>query len=409
MTPRLRLIEAAGLALAGAAALSASTTFHGRPELSASNAVVPVNAGSRNPGDISANNSPTLAQNPARPANLAVVNRVDTPRYTCGLNVSQDRGMRWSGVAIPIPPGEERKCYAPDVAFAADGTLYVSYVTLSGTENEPHAVWLARSTDGGRTLQTPRRVAGRLAFGVRLSTDPKRPERLYLTWLQPDMVGLYLFSGSNNRIVVTRSDDGGRHFRKPVRASQRRQRVLAPSPAVGPNGALYVLYLDLGGDRLDYEGGHGSSGGPPYTGRFALVLGRSTDGGQTWRESLVDDRVVPTRRFIAFLPPSPSLAVDRRDGRIYVAFEDGRTRPSDVVVWSLAPGAGEWRGPTRVNDTAANDRSWQYLPAIAVAPDGRLDIAYYDRRRDPANRRNEVSAQSSSDGGRTFTPHVTIT
>jgi hypothetical protein len=407
---RQRLIEAAILALVALAALVVAAMFDGRAALQPSGGSVPVDgAAARNPGDIDANNSPTLAQNPRRPAELAVVNRVDTPRYGCALHVSRNHGAGWTAVAIPIPAGEERKCYAPDAAFGADGTLYVSYVTLQGTENRPHAIWLARSQDGGRTLSAPRRVSGPLGFQVRVATDPRRAGRLYLTWLQPEAVGLFLFAGTDNRIVAARSDDGGRSFGRPVRVSApTRERVLAPSPAVGPDGGLYVLYLDVGDDRLDYAAGHHLSGGPPYGGTFALVLGRSTDGGATWQESVVDDRVVPTRRFIAFLPPTPSLAVDPRSGRVYVAFEDGRNRPADVHLWSLAPGAGTWKGPLRVNDTPRGDRSTQYLPKLAVARNGRLDVAYYDRRDDPADHRNAVAVQSSVDGGRSFTPHIDV-
>jgi len=409
-TPRQRLVAAAALALVGAAALGSSIALKGRPLIAVSDANRTVNPGARDAGDIRANNSPGLAQNPRRASNLAVVNRIDTPDYSCALQVSQDRGARWSRVPVPIPPGAGRKCYAPDVTFGADGTLYVSYVTLRGNANSPGAVWVARSVDGGRTLSAPRRVSGPLAFQVRLTADPKRSKRLYLTWLQPADVGLFLFAGGPNRIVVARSDDGGRNWQPPVQASEpRRERVLAPSPAVGPDGALYVLYLDVGGDRLDYNGGHNGLGGAPYDGRFALVLARSSDGGATWGESVVDDRVAPTRRFLAFLPPSPSLAVDPRDGRIFAAFEDGSRSPSDVHVWTLPPGADRWDGPTRVNDTPAGDRTSQYLPKIGVAPDGRLDVAYYDRRDDPANRRNTVSVQSSFDAGRSFTAHVTVT
>lgn len=407
---RRRPAGVAVLAVAGVLALVASAVLDGSRAPEPPAAVVPVNAGSRDQGDISANNSPTLTQNPRRATNLAVVNRVDTPRYTCGLHVSQDGGSRWSRVSIPIAPGEEDKCYAPDAKFAADGTLYVSYVTLRGAGNSPHAVWVTRSTDGGMTLAAPTRVSGRYAFQVRLATDPRRPQRVYLTWLQPEDIGLYLFAGDDNRIVVARSDDGGRSFGRPVRASDGlRQRVLAPSAAVGRDGELYVLFLDVGDDRLDYEGGHASRGGAPYSGRFSLVLGRSTDGGATWEESLVDDGVVPTRRFIAFLPPSPSLAVDGSSGRVYVAFEDGRDSPSDVLLWSLARGATDWSGPERVNDTPSADRTTQYLPQLAVAPGGRLDVAYYDRRADPGDRMNHVSVQSSHDAGRTFTAHATIT
>ena len=399
-----RVVAALLLVVAGVVAIAASFALGDQEQLASSGTDVPVNASSLDAGNIDANNTPSLAQNPRRPDNLAVVNRIDTPAYSCALHVSLDRGASWSDTKVPIPRGEEPKCYAPDVTFASDGTMHMSYVTLRGNGNRPHALWVVASADGGRTLSAPRRVRGPLAFQVRLAADPKRPQRLYLSWLQPSAVGLFLFTGNGTRVEVVRSDDGGRSWSAPVAASDpQRRRVLAPSPAVGPDGALYVLYLDVGDDRLDYEGAHHGAGGPPYAGRFSLVLARSTDAGATWQESLVDDRIVPTRRFLAFLPPFPSLAVDQGSGRIYAAFEDGANRPSDVHLWSLAPGAADWDGPVRVNDTPPGDRSWQYLPKVAVAPDGRVDVAYYDRRADPAGHRNAVSAQSSFDAGATFT------
>ncbi|MEA2143923.1 MAG: hypothetical protein QOI64_2353 [Solirubrobacteraceae bacterium] len=400
---------AAALLVAGAAALGVSTGFHGHTTIRPAGPDLPVNPGARNPADISANNSPALAQNPRRPAELAIANRIDSPDYSCALRVSHDHGVHWSSVKVPIPRGEGHKCYAPDVAFGADGTLHMSFVTLRGNGNEPHAAWLATSRDGGRTLSAPSRALGPLAFQVSLAADPKRPGRLYLSWLQPAQVGLYLFSGTGNRIQVVRSDDGGRTWSRPVRASDAaRERVLAPTAAVAADGSIYVLYLDVGDDRLDYEAAHGARGGAPYAGRFTLVLGRSDDGGRTWQESVVDNRVVPTRRFLAFLPPTPSLAIDDADGRIYAAFEDGGAGRADVHLWSLARGARSWTGPTKVNDTPRRDRTSQYLPQLAVEPGGRLDIAYYDRRADAGDRFNAVSLQSSTDGGRTFTGHVTL-
>lgn len=182
-----------------------------------------------------------------------------------------------------------------------------------------------------------------------------------------------------------------------------RGRVLAPSAVVGGRGELYVLFMDVGDDRLDYEGGHRGDGGAPYDGRFSLVLARSLDRGSSWSESVVDERVVPTRRFISFLAPFAALAVDRRRGRLYVAFEDARLGSPDVYVRSLAPGSATWSAAVRVNDTPRGDRSWQYLPQLAVAADGRVDVVYYDRRLGGrANLRNEVSLQSSHDGAASF-------
>jgi hypothetical protein len=369
----------------------------------------PVNAGARNLGDISAHNSPTVVRNPRDRRNLVITNRIDSPDFSCAVHVSTDAGATWTRTRVPIPPGPGRKCYAADAAFAGNGDLHVSYVTLQGRGNTPSAVWVAASRDGGRTLGAPRKVAGELAFQVRIAADPARPATLYLSWVQAREVGTLRFT-AGNPIVVARSDDGGAHWSRPVRVNApSRSRVVAPSAAIGPKGELYLLYLDVGDDTLDYEGGHDAFGGPPYAGRFSLVLARSLDRGATWAESVVDDAVVPIRRFIAFLPPFPSLAVDRHSGRLYVAFHDGRDGDPDVRVWSLGPGSSTWSGPVRVNDTPARDRTAQYLPKLAVAPDGRVDVAYYDRREDArSDVFNRVSLQSSDDEARSFGPRTEL-
>jgi len=415
------------LVLAGACAVIVAGSFDERPTVRIVGRDTPVNVSARSTEDISAHNSPTLVRNPVRPQNLAVSSRIDTPFFSCALHVSADAGSSWSQTAIPAPKGEEAKCFAPDVAFSADGTLYLSFVTLKGRNNVPNAVWLSTSKDGGRTLSTPVKVAGPLAFQVRLAPDPSRPRRLYMTWLQALDVGTLKFTRLGNPIQTVRSDDGGRTWTRPTRVSSgKRQRVVTPSPVVGPKGQLYVLYLDLGQDRLDYAAGHQGRGGPPYPGRFSLVLARSLDGGRKWSESVVDDRLRAISRFIVFFPPSPSVTVDR-DGRIYAAFHDARLGDPDVWLWSLESGRSEWEGPSRVNDTKQRDGTSQYMPKLSVAPNGRLDILYYDRRADrvvpgsatpggparsarrPSNILNDVSLQTSIDAGKSFSKSVRLT
>jgi len=396
------------LALLGVGAFTLSHAYDASQEVRKLGPTVPVNEGARDPADIAANNSPAVARSPVDARKLVVANRIDSPRYSCSVHKSSNAGSTWSQTPVPAPKGEGI-CYAPDLAFGGDGTLYMTFVTLRGLGNVPNAAWLVTSKDGGKTFSEPRRLLGRLPFQVRLAADPARPRSVYVTWLQARDVGLYSLARPGNPIRAMRSDDGGQTWQPSVRVSGRgHARADAASPAVGPDGELYVLYLDLGDDVLDYEGGHQGRGGPPYQGNWQLVLARSQDRGRSWRESVVERTLVPSERFVAFIPPFPSLAVDGRSGRIYASFEDASLGDADVWVWSLPRGGSAWEGPTRVNDTRRRDRTTQYRPKLAVAPNGRLDVVYYDRRADRRDVMNEVSFQFSSDGGKTYSPRVRL-
>lgn len=386
-----------------------ATSYARPPDARVVGGNVPVNEGATDLRDIAANNSPTLVRSPVDAARLVVVNRIDSPEFACAVHLSSDGGATWSRLAIPLPRDEEPKCFAPDAAFGADGTLHVSFVTLHGQGNVPNSVWVTSLTPDGIRLSSPVKALGSLAFQVRLVADPTRPGWLYLTWLQAGATAFLAFPETGNPVQFSRSDDGGRTWTQPVRVSaEARARVVAPSAVVSPGGQVTVLYVDLGDDRLDYAGAHQGRGGDPYDGAWQLVAARSADRGATWEESVVDDGVVPTERFLVFLPPSPSLALDGEGGHLYAAFTDGRAGDADVWVWRSGDGGVTWDQPVRANDTAPGDGTSQYLPRLAVAPAGRLDVLYYDRRGDPANVMNEVSLQSSFDRGRSFSSSVTV-
>lgn len=403
------MVLGAAVAVLGTGALLVGLSAPSPGDVEISRAVAPIDAGARDPRDIRAHNSPSLVRNPRDEANLVVSNRIDTPAFSCALHVSLDGGVSWSETAVPIPAGEEDKCYAPDVAFGADGTLYASYVTLQGVGNVPNAGWVVSSTDQGRSLSTPVKALGPRSFQVRVLADATTPGLLYLSWLQAGGVATLGFSGTSNAVNVARSIDGGLTWEQPTRVdSSSRSRPLAPSMALGPKGALYVAYLDLGDDVLDYSGAHAGSGGDPYPGPWTMIVARSTDQGRSWQEAVVDDRMVPAERLLAFIPPFPSLAVDPKRGSVHVAFTDGRAGDPDVWLWTSKDGGDTWAPPRRVNDTPEADGTSQYLPEVAVSAGGRLDVVYYDRRADPENVTNEVSLQSSSDGGRTFTPRIPL-
>jgi hypothetical protein len=153
-----RRSRAAGAALivAGVVAILASQILGGSAGARVDGGDRPVNLGAGDLSDISAHNSPTLARNPRDPQNLVATSRIDSPDFSCALHTTSDGGRRWRRTVVAVPRGG-RTCFAPDAAFASDGTLYVSYVTLQGVGNRPNAVWIASSRDGGRTLGAPHR------------------------------------------------------------------------------------------------------------------------------------------------------------------------------------------------------------------------------------------------------------
>lgn len=345
---------------------------------------------------IDANNSPSLARNPILERNVVLVHRVDRPGFSAQLHSSLDGGRTWQTTALPLPDGLDRP-FAPDAAFAPDGTLFVSYVNLEGNGNVPANLWLASSKDGGRTLSAPVRVAGRLTFQARLAVDAAN--RVHLTWLQANDVALLRLVGGPNPVVAVHSTDGGRTFSDPVVVSDpERERVGAATPVVDSGGDLVVLYQDYKDDRRDFE----FLEGPPWEEPFALVVTRSEDGGRTFSPGVeVDAGLVPTRRFLVFLPEFPSLAAGS-DGVLYAAWADGRNGDEDVFLRRSDDGGRTWADPVRVNDNAVGDGTSQYLPRVAVAPGGRVDVLYLDRRRDPDDVMTEARLATSDDGGARF-------
>ena len=357
------------------------------------------------PGPVTVNNSPALVRHPAEPDQLVVAHRIDRPGFDALLEWSDDGGTSWSSTELPLPPGtpacaaspEGTPCpFAPDVAFGPDGTLYVLYVHLEGRGNSPAALWLARSQDGGRTMEGPVRVAGELSFQARLAVAPDGT--VHVVWLQAQDVGLNRLVGPAP-IVASSSGDGGRTFSEPVPVSDpARERVGAPAPVVDSDGDLVVLYEDFKNDRRDFE----NLEGPPDPGPFSLVVSRSDDGGSSFSPGTeLEAGIVPTERFLVFLPEFPSLAAGP-EGVLYAAWHDGRNGDDDVFIRRSEDGGGTWTEPTRVNDNPVDDGTDQYLPRVAVAPGGRVDVLFYDRRADPANVMTETFLASSTDRGASF-------
>ena len=345
---------------------------------------------------ITAHNSPAAAVDPSRPSTVAVADKTDTPATGCNVSVSIDDGNNWVP-SDPVPPEPETHCYWPDPAFDSGGNLLVLYTAMRQNFNESAGVYLQRYADN-KPSGAPLAVTGPDAFHARLAVTG---DRVLVTWIQmTPATGVAFQAGSaaGSSLELAASDDGGRTFRPPVTLSTPGQLLLQPTVLVGRGGEVVVGALDLGADLLDYESQHQGQIGRPYSGRWQVVTYTSIDGGATFgRRTAVGD-VVPAKRIYPDLgSPTPGFAVDPTSGRIYATWDSGRGSARDVYLsWSDDAGRS-WERATEFSR-----RSSQTLPAVGVSPDGRVDLLFYDRSKDPTDVMTEPVLASSWDRGRTF-------
>jgi len=245
-TGLLRRLTAAGAALLAVLA-SAPTEAAEGPVVTAAVQVTP------DPAYVRAHSSPQIARNPSN-GELVIVEGNPRGSRKCEESIYRDDGRTW------FPGGDPMDKRFPDctlygefgpyatMAFASDGTLFMSYV---GSEiapllrdDVPRHLFLARSSDGGRSFATTRVYEAPAANKDRglnksptLAVDPSNPKRVYVGW----GMGVFAASKEKRRSMVAASADGGQSFAEAVDVSED-QGGIYPSLAVGPDGVVHGVY-----------------------------------------------------------------------------------------------------------------------------------------------------------------------
>lgn len=370
-----------------------------------------------------AHTSAQIARHPDT-GELVIVEGEVRPSQRCNVHISTDDGRSWQKGG-DLMPEEFTDCtltaeYGPyaTLEFAADGTLYVAFVASKlppepqeRTEAHRH-VYLARSSDGGRTFEhtavfradtnDPNLDTNK---GPMLAVDPSDPSRVYVGWRQ----GLWQDDSQKVRSNVAASDDGGETFGDPVDISGEEGGDY-PGLAVGPDGTVHAVYWTRTFGAADDEN-------PVRPIQYA----RSDDFGESFTEA---EPIDPGNQSAS---RPPVLAADPNSDALYMTwygnqeernaepdFEDAR---HDIIFRASRDGGETWSERLIINDDDTDTN--QHDPGIAIAPNGRVDVVWYDFRDSPTPP-VDTTGQGGEDGmahvyyawsedqGTTFSPSYRI-
>ena len=389
-----------------------------------------------NPNAVRAHITPLLARSPK--TGELVIGEVDA-RGTreCTVHISSDAGRSWAlGGPFMVKPVTDCSIgaeFGPPITpfFDKDGVLNVAFTandparlasserpttTTDVREDIPRNAYLARSTDGGRTFTTALVAAGKEGSTQTAyidaphgAVDPVNPNNVYVSWGQGD------WSNEKDpiRTMVAASTDGGRTFGPPVNINNG-EGADYTFLVVDTKGVVHATYWSRGVGTEAWDTTQTRINGRRNP--TPLVHMSSADNGKTWERSVID----PGNQRVYRAAP---LAVDPVSGALYAVWHqypdpnnfeanrDGKDRV-DVYFSASTDGGRTWSRKVVVNEDPQSGVNHE-LPGIAVAPNGRIDIAWYDYRFSPRGGSgtglNDVFYASSSDQGRTFGPNIRIT
>jgi hypothetical protein len=266
--------------------------------------------------------------------------------------VSASAGVRFNPALNAADPNLAPTDYIDFPAIAVDnaqgfsqGSVYVAYADFVGDGDS--AVKLRLSTYTDHAFAVTEVVSPALGSGDEAS--------LPSVAVGPDhglSIAYYSQVGGQPSISVVSSTDQGEHFGAPV----------VVSPLHAP-----VVAGTFGGD-LD-------------------LVGQGADGGAAPVDVYSD----------------PQLAANPVSGALYAVFVDASQDDKANIYFAQSGDHGStWSTPVRVNDDATTND--QFLPALAVSPDGtRVAIDFYDRRDDAANRLADRYGATATISGATVT------
>ena len=372
---------------------------------------------SRTPATTRTYEGPAVAIAPDDPERIYVA-AADLQDASCHVFRSSDAGLSFTELDPPdfgkltdcgLNRGGLPQNIRMKLAVDSEGVVYWAVAVADPAAGGPRNVVLARSDDGGDSWSTTLVAEAPIAaqpqdavtnFVPDLFVNPfdEAPHEVWVSWRRS-------FTDASGRVTegwARRSTDGGKTFGPELRGIEANPGFDAPRVVTDAEGRAYWFQRERPARPAEGEEPKPS----PLRGA------RSDDGGQTWQELQLGEAHL--------VMEEPLAAVSPEGDALYLAWADGRNGDLDVFFMRSTDAGKNWTDPIRVNsDRRANKRS-QKWPRMSVAPQGRIDVAWYDYRHDaedvPADdvefflgKANDVYLASSSDGGETFDEDVRVT
>ncbi|MGH9150242.1 MAG: hypothetical protein ACRD0F_07870, partial [Acidimicrobiales bacterium] len=242
--------------------------------------------------------------------------------------------------------------------------------------------------------------------GIAVDTTTGPDDIVYVAWRLN-------LAGKPARPAIAVSTDGARTFGPPIDVAadffanpanitgtipedRKKPEHLAgfnPAATIDDKGRLYVLW-----ERR-------TTGVTPAP-QFAYYVSRVTDQGR----SITVHEVFPETPNLAggVLTWSPEGGADGTLHAVWHA-KPGQTQgETDIYHRRSIDGGRTWGQPTKLNDDDPAALQSQFNPNVSIAPDGRVDVAWWDFRNDQGTYSNDVYYTYSTDNGLSWSRNVRI-
>lgn len=318
---------------------------------------------------------------------------------------STNGGSTWTQSAA-LPQGNT--CCDPTVDWSSNGQY--AYTSTLGGCGAVCNVWVYRSSDGGATWNDLATITP--GDGRREVTSANTSDKQYIH------VDKFATSGFKDNIHQCWHDNNTLKYSRSTDFAHTWSAPLTMSSGSSQSGIGCDLTTDKTGNVFYFW---------PATNGKTILTRKSTNGGTSFNAVVTVantqdgyDFAIPameTRRAFIYASADADLSTGAFANSIYVAWTD-TTAPENVsnpannhgriqVAYSRDGGA-TWtvRTPHETADANTVDR---FHPWLAVGPDGKVYVIFYDTRRSPTRVGVDIFYSVSSDGGNTWPTPVRLT